>query len=112
MLTVFTYAASMVPYNVEGWFGFSSLRVTVNQLSFYIFAFLASLRLFYVEKGKLYRFVYLVPITTLGYELAVNLLDARKTVFNEFTPKFALTIFIVVFIVLYYFLKKNDEKRG
>ncbi len=107
LLTVLTYTASVVQHNVEGYFGFSSLRVTINQLSFYLFAFLASCRLFYVEKGKPYRFVYLVPVTALGYNLLVNLFDARQTYFNEFTPRFGLTILVSLFVVFYYFNKRS-----
>ncbi len=106
VITIFTYTASLVPYDIEGYFGFSSLRVTLNQISFLLFAFLASCRLFYVEKGKAYRFVYLVPITVLGYDLVVNVLNARKTFFNEFTPKLGLTFLVLLLVTLYYFYKK------
>lgn len=106
IITIFTYVASLVPYNIEGYFGFSSLRVTINQISFYLFAFLASCRLFYIEKGRTYRFIYLIPIVVLGYNLLINIFDARQTYFNEFTPKIGLTFLVLLLITLYYFYKK------
>jgi len=109
--TVFTYVASLISKGEEGLFGFSSLRVTFNQISFLTFALVASLRLFYLEKGKDYRFVYLVPIVVISYDLFVNVLDARKTYYNEFTPKLGITIVIVLGVLIGHVVKKQ-RKNG
>ncbi|PHS03635.1 MAG: hypothetical protein COA88_15500 [Kordia sp.] len=111
-VTVATYTASLFEKGIDGYFGFSSLRVTVHHISFLVFCFLASLRLFHVEKGKPYRFIYLVPILTMGYNLFVNALDARKTTFNEFTPKLTITLLVVVGVVVCYFIKRKKTNNA
>jgi hypothetical protein len=112
VITIFTYVASTIDRGVGGFFGFSSLRVTFNQISLYTFCFLASLRLFHAERQKPYRFIYLVPIMSFGYDLFVNVLNARKTSYNEFTPRVTITFIVVVAVVVYYFVKKKTDKNA
>jgi len=76
------------------------------------FGFLASLRLFHTEKEKPYRFLYLAPILLFGYNLFVNVLDARKTDYNTFTYKITIIIGVLLGLAVYFFIKKRKKANA
>jgi|GEM_PF-3167452 len=112
IVTFFICVPDLFERGVKGFFGFSSIRVTLNQISLMTFGFLASLRLFHTEKTKPYRFLYLAPILLFGYNLFVNVLDARKTDYNTFTPKVLIILGVTVISVIYFLIESRKEQKN
>ncbi len=112
IVTFFICVPDLFERGAKGFFGFSSLRVTFNQISLMIFGFLASLRLFHTEKGKPYRFLYLAPILLFGYNLFVNVLNVRKTDYNTFTPKILIILGVTVIAVIYFLIESRKEQKN
>lgn len=112
LVTFFICVPDLFERGVKGYFGFSSLRVTFNQISLMTFGFLASLRLFHVEKAKPYRFLYLAPILLFGYNLFVNVLNVRKTDYNTFTPKVLIILGVTVISVIYFLIESRKDKKN
>jgi uncharacterized transporter YbjL len=109
LVTLLTCSADLFQKGQVGFFGFSSLRVTIHQIAFLLFGLLASMRLFHVEKNKDYRLVYLIPMTIFTYNIGVNILDCRKTDFNTFGIKFSLSMLLVVVLIVRFLISKTKN---
>ncbi len=94
---------------IEGFSGFSSLRIGIWVISIYIVALIPWILFFITSKGKQYRFTILVPITMLTYQLIIYVADVREHSINAFNVKFIVTFLIAVLITLFYFKKKSKS---
>lgn len=97
---------------MEGFSGFSSLRVALYHTFLLSFALYGWFRAFIESKGKIYRVTYIVPIVMVSYQLLVYLLDARDTTTNEFSTKIIFQVLVLptVLFLTYYFGKKLRKK--
>lgn len=100
--TLLIYIHDAIP---KGWgqVGKSSLRVflyTVNaELRFLLVLFL----LFWVAKGRVWRFSLVLPIVLTTYQLIIRLFCLQNTSYNEFDTKFVVTFLLAVALIVYYF---------
>ena len=95
----------------KGFSGFSSLRIAVWCVSLFIVAISGWVFALIKSKGCSYRFLFLVPITMLMYQLTLYVLNARKHVINNFDVKIIINIAIVLLIALFYFNRKKEKER-
>jgi len=97
---------------MEGFSGFSSLRVALWACSLFVVALSGWIVAFINSKGKRYRFMMLAPIFMLAFQLGIYLFDARKTVSNEFSVKTILNFVLcaILLVVYFYGLQKKKEK--
>jgi len=97
---------------MEGFSGFSSLRIGLFMVFTMLFSLSGWVGWFLEAKGKRYRFSLLVPIFMNVYQLSVYLLNERKTTTNEFTTKVILNFTLILIIILYYFVTKKRADDG
>jgi peptidoglycan/LPS O-acetylase OafA/YrhL len=96
----------------KGFSGFSSLRIAIWVISLFVVAISGWLVAFVKSKGSLYRFVFLVPLVMLVYQLLIYVLDARQSSVNTFNIKILLNIGVVIGLALVYFAKKQQKTPG
>lgn len=72
-------------------------------LSGWIVAFINS-------RQRKYRFVMLLPICMLMFQLVVYVLDARKNSINDFNTKVLVNGALIIALVIYYFLQTPKSK--
>ena len=92
--------------------GFSSYRVFVYTLLLHLFAHIGWVGWMLDAKGKSYRFFLLVPVILSGYTVALLLLNARATAFNEFDTKIYITLGLTIILILNFFINRKTKKDG
>ncbi len=115
LLALLILAMSFLPYlhdfdvfkGVKGFSGFSSLRIGIWATSLFVVAISGWVFAFLGHKGKSYRFVILAPIFMLSFQLAVYLLDARKTTINDFNWKVVINLIFALFIIVFFYWRKS-----
>jgi len=96
---------------MEGFSGFSSLRVGMFIVGLMILALVPWMGWYISSKGKRYSFVMLVPIFMISYQLGVYLFDQRDHTTNDFNFKVLVQFgFIFVLMVLYFLGKFKKGK--
>lgn len=95
---------------MEGFSGFSSLRVGLWVVSMFILALVPWCGWYLASKGKRYAFVMLVPIFMISWQLGVYLLDQRDHNTNDFNFKVLLQFAVVLILILIYFIGKMTRK--
>lgn len=119
LIAVVICVISVLPYlhdldifkGKKGFSGFSSLRIAVWCVSLFVVAVSGWVVALIKSKGCNYRFLFLVPITMLIYQLSVYVLDARKHVINSFDIKIVINIAIVLLIAVFYFKRKKKKNE-
>ena len=106
ILALLIYIHDVFPKNY-GKIGRSSVRV-------YLYTVLAEIRflgalffIYYLGKGKSWRFVVWLPIIMTTYQAIIRLFTLQKTNFNEFDVKLTITVLISIFLTVFYFWKKR-----
>ena len=92
--------------------GFSSYRVFIYTLLLHLFAHIGWVGWMLDAKGKSYRFFLLVPVILSGYTVALLLLNARATAFNEFDTKIYITLGLTIILILNFFINRKTKKDG
>lgn len=118
LIVLLICAISILPYlhdfeffkGKKGFSGFSSLRIAVWVISLFVVAISGWVFALIKSKGVLYRFVFLVPITMLVFQLCIYVLDARKSVVNGFDTKLIVNLLLVIIIAVFYFKRKFPKK--
>lgn len=95
---------------MEGFSGFSSLRVGVWAVALFLVGLIGWIVAFLNSKNKTYRFAMLAPIFMMSFQLGIYLFDARNTTTNEFSTKIIINILFAVVIVAAYFLGKSSKQ--
>lgn len=114
-IAVFILIVSFLPFlhdwdyfsGKSGFSGYSSLRIAVWVTSLFTIALSGWIVAFINSKGKPYRFVLLVPIAMLCFQLCIYVLDARKATINEFSNKIIINGVLIFALVAYYFVKRR-----
>ncbi len=91
--------------------GYSSLRVFLYVTLINVFGLIGWLIAYFESKGKRYRFIMIVPIMNILYQLFVYIFNLKKTSFNDLNLKFIITILIAFLVLIFYFsrkIKKNS----
>lgn len=96
----------------KGFSGFSSLRIGIWVVSLFVIAVSGWMFAFVKSKGISYRFVMLVPIFVLMYQLFVYVLDSRKSVINDVNTKVLLHFLLIVLVAIFYFVRKNQSPKN
>ena len=91
--------------------GFSSYRVFIYMLFIHLFAHIGWVGWFFDAKGKSYRFFLLVPVFLSAYTVALLLLNARATEFNEPDTKFYITLGLSIILILHFFINRKEPKE-
>lgn len=94
---------------MEGFSGFSSLRVGMFIVGLMVFAIVPWIGWFISSKGKRYSFVMLVPIFMISYQLAVYLFDQRDHTTNDFNFKVLVQFGFVFILIALYFIGKSKK---
>lgn len=83
---------------MEGFSGFSSLRIGIWVVSLFILALSGWIFAFLGHKNRKYRWIMLAPIIMLAYQLLIYLFDARKTQTNDFNVKVTFNFVLLIFL--------------
>ena len=118
MIALLIVALSFLPYmhdfklfkGMEGFSGFSSLRIGIWVVSLFVLALSGWLFAIINAKGKTYRSIMLAPIIMLSFQLGIYLLDGRNTSTNEFSFKIVLNMIMAVTLVAVYYFNKMVKK--
>ncbi len=114
LCSILPYIHDIVPKGIPSKIsGYSSLRVFLYVVLVNLFGLIGWLIAYFEAKGKRYRFVIIVPIINVLYQLCIYILNLKKTSFNDINLKFLITLSACILIFLFYFLrkfKKNTEK--
>lgn len=95
---------------MEGFSGFSSLRVGVWVVSLFFLSLIGFVGWFIEAKGKRYRFAILAPIFMFSFQLIIYLLDKRDHTTNDFSIKTIVYLVFVLAITVTYFLGTRKRK--
>ncbi|KQC30208.1 hypothetical protein AAY42_10210 [Flagellimonas eckloniae] len=95
---------------MEGFSGFSSLRVGIWVVSLFIVGLTGWIFAFLNARGKSYRLAMFAPIFMLFFQLNIYLWDARNTTTNEFTTKVLYNLGFALVLIAYYFINKSRNK--
>ncbi len=94
-----------------GVMGFSSYRVFIYMLFIHLFSHIGWVGWFLDARGKSYRFFLLVPVILSGYTVALLLLNARATAFNEFDTKLYITLGLSIILILHFFMNRKTPEE-
>lgn len=108
---------SVLPYmhdfegfrGVDGFSGFSSLRIGLFITLMFIVALSGWIVAFVNSRGKKYRFAILAPIFMLTFQLCIYLFDSRQHEINDFNWKVLVNLAIAITLVLINFLGGNEK---
>ena len=106
------YIHDIIPRNTQaGISGYSSLRVFLYVLLINLFGLIGWIVAYYEAKEKRYRFVMIVPIINITYQVFIYIMNLKKTSFNDLNLKFLITFVASVLIFLFYFLRKVKKTK-
>lgn len=112
LCSVLPYIHDAVPRETEsGISGYSSLRVFLYITLINVFGLVGWLIAYMEAKGKRYRFVIIIPIINIAYQLFIYILNLKKTSFNDLNLKFLITFVISVLVFVFYFTRKLKQKK-
>ncbi len=110
--SVLPYIHDAIPRETQsGISGYSSLRVFLYITLINVFGMIGWLIAYSEAKGKRYRFVMIVPIINIMYQLFIYILNLKKTSFNDLNLKFLITFIISLLVFLFYFLRKIKKNK-
>jgi hypothetical protein len=120
VIGAFILICSLLPYihdaipreTQAGISGYSSLRVFLYITLINVFGLIGWLMAYFEAKGKRYRFVMIIPIINIAYQLFIYILSLKKTSFNDLNLKFLITFIVSVLVFLFYFMRKFKSKES
>ncbi len=106
------YIHDAIPRETQaGISGYSSLRVFLYITLINVFGLVGWLIAYFEAKGKRYRFVMIVPIMNIVYQLFIYILNLKKTSFNDLNLKFLITFIVSVMVFIFYFMRKFKQSK-
>ncbi len=110
--SILPYIHDAIPRGVgEGISGYSSLRVLLFVVLINLFGLIGWVIAYFEARGKRYRFVMIVPIINITYQVFIYVLNLKKTSFNDLNLKFLITFMVSSLVFLFYFLRKIKKKN-
>lgn len=106
--TLLIYLHDLIPKG-SGKIGKSSLRVYFYTVNSELRFLLVWLLVYWLAKGKMWRFVIWLPILMTTYQLLIRILSLQKTSYNDFNFKFVVTLLLFLALIIFYFYKKRKE---
>ncbi|TPN84510.1 MARVEL/CASP family protein [Aquimarina algicola] len=91
--------------------GYSSLRVFLYVTMINFFGLIGWLIAYFESKGKRYRFIMIIPVINILYQLFVYIFNLKKTSFNDLNLKIILTFIVSFFVFAFYFKRKIKQKN-
>ena len=112
LISTLPYIHDLIDVGVkEGFLGFSDFRVFLFILLNHVFALFGWMLAFYLAKGRSWRFVLMIPLFSVSYEIILKILNLRSTSLNDLDVKFTLLIILSLIIIVWYFRKKTTYKN-
>lgn len=102
------YIHDLIPRGVS-YPGYSGLRPFLYIVFINLFGLIGWTLFLMKSKKELYRFVILVPVSLVTYQLIVYILNLKKTSFNDVNIKLAITFLLTLVVTIVYF--KNKLKK-
>ena len=90
--------------------GFSSYRVFIYMFFIHLFAHIGWVGWFFDARGKSYRFFLLVPVVLSAYTVALLLLNARATDFNQADVKLYITLGLTIVLIFHFFMNRKEPQ--
>ncbi len=111
-LTILLYLHDIIPKGM-GKIGKSSLRVYLYAVNSELRFLLVWFLVYWLAKGKSWRFVIWLPIFMTTYQLLIRVFLLQKTGFNNFNIKFIISVLLFLALVVFFFKRKGvDNNEG
>ncbi len=107
--TLLIYFHDLIPKGY-GEIGKSSLRVYLYTVSAELRFLLTWLIIYYLAKGKQWRFVIWLPVAMTIYQLIIRVFSLQKSTYNDFDVKLIVTMVLFISLIVFYFYSKKDRK--
>ena len=105
--TIIIYLHDFIPKGY-GKVGRSSLRVYLFTVSAELRALIWLFFVWFLAKGKAWRFTLILPILLTTYQLIIRLSPNKNVVWNQADYKLYLTLLISAGLIIYYFKKRKE----
>jgi hypothetical protein len=110
--SILPYIHDAIPKGMSaGISGYSSLRVFLFVVLINLFGLIGWVIAYFEARGKRYRFVIIVPIINITYQVFIYILNLKKTSFNDLNLKFIITFTVSLLVFLFYFLRKIKKNK-